>query len=100
MVHKNYETLKALTKFPCIVAGKHGVMSVSEPAYREMFNKGSDKEMKVISISGEQLQTGSDHAIIGYLIEFDYDGSPMKCTCTSTWLKEKQQLALCYAYRK
>lgn len=37
MNSQDYETVKNLTKFPCLVAGKRGVMSVDEPAYRKMF---------------------------------------------------------------
>lgn len=88
MVQKDYETLRSLTKFPCIVAGKHGVMSVDEPAYKNMFDKGSNREITINSISGEKVQIGSDHALIGYLIELNYGGIAMKCACTSTWLKE------------
>jgi len=43
--------------------------------------------MSVKSISGEQVQAAEDHAMIGYLIELDYDGKLMKCACTSTWVK-------------
>lgn len=88
MSNHDYETVKSLTKFPCIVAGKNGVMSVDEPNFKKMFEQGSSKTIKVKDISGEQIQVGSDHAIIGYLIELDYDGKAMKCACTSTWLKE------------
>lgn len=88
MADKDYETVKNLTKFPCIVAGKQGVMSVDEPSYKKMFDQGSGKTIKVNGISGEQVQSGADHAMIAYLIELDYDGKVMKCACTSTWVKE------------
>lgn len=88
MTSQDYETVKNLTRFPCIVAGKQGVMSVDEPSFKKMFEQGAGKKMKVRSISEEQIQTGEDHALLGYLIELDYDGNPMKCACTSTWLKE------------
>lgn len=88
MSEKDYETVKDLTKFPCIVAGKKGVMSVDEPAFKKMFEQGSGRKMQVKNISDEQVQTGEDHAMIAYLIELDYDGNPMTCACTSTWINE------------
>lgn len=88
MFNKDYETVRKLTKFPCIVAGKQGVMSVDEPGFKKMFEQGGGTKMKVKSVSDEQVQTGADHAMIGYLIELDYDGKVMKCACTSTWIKE------------
>ena len=91
MSQHDYETVKSLTKFPCIVAGKNGVMSVDEPAFKKMFDQGAGKTMKVNSISEEQVQAGQDHAVIAYLIESDYDGNVMKCACTSTWVKENGQ---------
>ena len=88
MTSHDYETVKSLTKFPCIVAGKQGVMSVDETAYKKMFDQGSGKKMKVKAISDEQVETAEDHALIAYLIELDYDGTAMKCACTSTWIKQ------------
>lgn len=88
MSDHDYELVKSLTKFPCIVAGKRGVMSVDEPAYKKMFEQGKDKKMKVTSISDEQVEMGNDHALIGYLIVLNYEGADMKCACTSTWVKE------------
>ncbi len=91
MIGHDYETVRDLTKFPCIVAGKQGVMSVDEPAYKNMFEQGGGKRMKVNSISDEQVETGEDHALIAYLIELDYDGKAMKCACTSTWIKDDEK---------
>jgi len=88
MAGKDYETVRNLTKFPCIVAGRQGVMSVDEPSFKKMFEQGSGRNMKVKSITDEQVQTGGDHAMLAYLIELDYDGSSMKCACTSTWIKD------------
>lgn len=88
MTSHDYEVVKNLTKFPCIVAGKQGVRSVDEPSYKKMFDQGAGKTMKVKDISGELVQTGEDHAMIAYLIELDYDGKAMQCSCTSTWVKE------------
>lgn len=91
MAASDYETVRNLTKFPCIVAGKHGVMSVDEPGYKKMFEQGGGREMAVKSISEEQVAAGADHALIAYVIELDYNGKSMKCACTSTWLKEGGQ---------
>lgn len=91
MASHDYETVKNLTKFPCIVAGKRGIMLVDEPAYKKMFEQGGGKTMKVNGISDEQIQMGRDHGMIGYLIGLDYDGKLMKCACTSTWVKENGQ---------
>lgn len=87
MANKDFETVKSLTKFPCIVAGRNGVMSVDASAYEKMFNS-NNRSMEVKSISDEQVQTGEDHAMLAYLIELSYDGVSMKCACTSTWIKE------------
>jgi len=91
MTSQDYKIVKDLTKFPCIVAGKQGVMTVDEPAYKKMFEQGSGKKIKVKSISNEQIETGEDHALIAYLIELDDDGKAMKCACTSTWIKENEK---------
>jgi ketosteroid isomerase-like protein len=91
MADHDYETVKNLTKFPCIVAGKQGVMSVGEPAYKEMFEQGRERKIKVKGLSDEQIEVGNDHALIAYLIELEYNGKSMKCACTSTWLKEGGQ---------
>lgn len=91
MNSQDYETVRDLTKFPCIVAGKRGVMSVDEPTYKKMFKQGAGKKISVKSISDEQVETAEDHALIAYLIELDYDGKAMKCACTSTWVKEGRQ---------
>ena len=47
MTGKDYETVKNLTKFPCIVAGRQGVMSVDEPGFKKMFEQGRNKTMTV-----------------------------------------------------
>lgn len=91
MAAHDYETVRSLTKFPCIVAGKQGVMSVDEPGYKKMFEQGRGRNIAVKSISDEQIEMGTDHALIAYVIELDYNGTTMKCACTSTWLKEGEQ---------
>ena len=88
MAEHNFEVVKGLTKFPCLVAGKSGVMSVDEPSYKKMFDQGSGRKMLVKNISNEQIEMGQDHAMIAYQIELEYDGKSMQCACTSTWIKE------------
>lgn len=91
MANHDFETVKDLTKFPCITAGRQGVASFDEAAYKKMFDMGEGRKMQVKGLSNEQVETGEDHALIAYLIELDYDGQSMMCACTSTWLKEKEK---------
>jgi len=88
MAAHDFETVKSLTKFPCIVAGKQGIMNVDEPAYKQMFEQGSGRNIKINGLSSQQIQAGQDHAMIAYIIDMDFDGKAMKCACTSTWVKE------------
>jgi len=91
MENHDYETVKNLTRFPCIVAGKNGVQSVDEPSFKKMFDSGSGANYKGLNITGAETQTINDNtAVIAYLIEIGKeDGNePMHCACTSTWLKE------------
>ena len=39
-------SVKSLTRFPCIVAGKNGVRSVDEATFEKMFKSGRDKKLK------------------------------------------------------
>lgn len=88
MAAQDFQTVKSLTKFPCITAGKQGVMSMDEPTYKRMFEGGAGKQMAVKNISNVQIQNGTDHAMIAYLIELEFDGQAMTCACSSTWVKE------------
>jgi len=93
METRDFNTVKTLTHFPCIVAGKDGIRSVDEPSFKKMFDSGEGRQLKVLNISDAESEIiGEDNAIIGYLIELEYgvDGqkSSGKCACTSTWVKE------------
>lgn len=92
MSNRDYETVKSLTHFPCIIAGQNGVQSVDESSFKSMFDSGKDKQLKVLNISHEQIQVMDNSAVIAYVIELQYtaDGkqSSDKCACTSTWVKE------------
>ena len=93
METRDFNTVKTLTHFPCIVAGKDGIRSVDEPSFKKMFDSGEGRQLKVLNISDAESEIiGKDNAIIGYIIELEYgvDGqkSSGKCACTSTWVKE------------
>lgn len=89
MESQDFETLKSLTRFPCIVAGKSGIRSVDQASFQKMFEAGKDKQTRVIKVSDAKVQTiNEDTAIIAYLIDLEYAGQSMSCACTSTWVKE------------
>lgn len=92
MENHNYETVKNLTRFPCIIAGKTGVQSVDEDSFKKMFESGEGAKIKVVNISNIETQSiGENGAVIAYQIELgikDTDKPPMKCACTSTWVRE------------
>ena len=93
MERHNFETVKSLTRFPCIVVGKTGVRSVDEPTFKKMFESGQGDKIKVMDISNVEVQSASENsAVIAYIIELaimdDSRKPPMKCACTSTWVKE------------
>ncbi|KRD63560.1 protein kinase [Flavobacterium sp. Root935] len=93
MENHDYETVKQLTHFPCIIAGKNGVQSVNEDKFKKMFESGDGDKIKVLNISDIEAQLLTENtAIIAYSIELgiadDTKKSSMKCACTSTWIKE------------
>lgn len=93
MEDHDYETVKSLTHFPCIVAGKNGVKSINETEFKTMFESGANNDIKVLKISEVNAQIiDQNTAIIGYEIEFGNadkkENDSMKCVCTSTWIKE------------
>ena len=93
MENHDYETVKSLTRFPCIIAGKTGVRSVDEATFKKMFESGDGDKIKVLDIANVEAQAlGENGAIIAYIIELgiadDKQKAPVKCACTSTWIKE------------
>ena len=93
MENHDYETVKNLTQFPCIIAGKNGVQSVNEANFKKMFESGDGNKIKVLSISDVEAQLIAENtAIIAYQIELgmtdNKQKAPMKCACTSTWIKQ------------
>lgn len=94
MESRDFDTVKSLTHFPCIVAGKDGVGSVDEPTFKKMFESGKGRQLKVLDISDAEIQIIGDSAVIAYLIALEYtlEGlqSSGKCACTSTWVKDQE----------
>ena len=93
MEDHDYETVKNLTHFPCIIAGKTGLQSVDEATFKKMFESGDGDKIKVLNISDVQTQLLAENTVItAYQIELqmaeDEQNSPTKCACTSTWVKE------------
>jgi ketosteroid isomerase-like protein len=93
MENHDYEAVKKLTRFPCIIASKNGVQSVDGTNFKKMFESGNAYKIKVLNFSNVEAQSvGENGAVIAYLIELgiigDKQKEPMKCACTSTWVKE------------
>lgn len=99
MASHDYNTVKSLTHFPCIIAGQDGVRSVDEASFKKMFDSGKGKQLKVLNMGNEEVQVMNDHANIAYLIEVEYSvngkQSPAKCACASTWMKENNRWVCC-----
>ncbi|WP_337965518.1 DUF4440 domain-containing protein [uncultured Flavobacterium sp.] len=93
MENHDYDTVKNLTLFPCVIAGKNGVQSVDESNFKKMFESGDANKIKVVAISNVETKLIAENtAIIGYLIELgtgdDKQNQSMKCVCTSTWISK------------
>ena len=93
MENHDYETVKKLTHFPCIIAGKNGVHSVDEANFKKMFDSGDGDKIKVLNFSNVETQLVAENtAVVAYVIELgmtdDEQKVPVKCACTSTWIKE------------
>lgn len=103
MQDHDFNTVKSLTRFPCIIAGKQGAQCIDEPAFKKMFESGEGKKMKVIDIRDEQIQVINDSAYIAYIIESEYNIEGKKksavCACASAWVKENNNW-LCSLHTK
>lgn len=93
MEDHDFEAVRRLTRFPCIVAGKEGVRSVDEVSFRKMFDSGQNVPMKVLEISGVETQAiGENAAVIAYIIGFEHtiegEKSSGICACSSSWVRE------------
>jgi hypothetical protein len=97
MENHDYETVKKLTHFPCIVAGKNGVRTVDEANFKKMFESGEGDKIKILNFSEISSQLiGENTTVVAYTIELGiaYDKQKaMKCACTSTWIKENNNWA-------
>lgn len=92
MENHDYETVKKLTRFPCIIAGKNGVQSVDEATFKKMFESAKNK-IKVFGFSAIEAQSLSENsAVTAYQIELgmadNKEDVGTKCACTSAWVKE------------
>lgn len=92
MEEGDFEIVRSLTRFPCIVAGKNGIREVDEVSFKKMFDSGEGRKTKVLDISGDKTELINDSAVIAYLIEIEWEmqgkKTSGKCACTSTWVKE------------
>ncbi|MDQ6472457.1 nuclear transport factor 2 family protein [Flavobacterium sp. LHD-80] len=96
--NNDYEIVRNLTLFPCIVAGKNGIQSISEADFKNMFDSGQTNKIKVLKIyEVKEKLIAENTAVIGYLLDFEIvDNSQkgaIKCACTSTWIKENDKWA-------
>lgn len=96
MEHRDFDTIKRLTRFPCIVVGKNGIRQVDEVSFKKMFDSSEGMQLKVqeiFSIESEVIQGYS--AIIAYRITMEYvtkeEKTALNCACTSTWVKENDE---------
>jgi len=93
MEDRDFQTVKDLTRFPCLIAGKNGVKSVDEENFKRMFESGGQGRIKVLGFTSLEAQTISENiALIAYTIEFGMGDQhqTLKCACTSTWVKENE----------
>lgn len=99
MEGRDYEKVRSLTHFPCIIAGENGVRSVDETSFKKMFDQGESKQLKVLNIGQVEEEVMGDHANIAYIIELEYDTdgekTSNKCACASTWMKEDGKWVCC-----
>ncbi|KAF2510548.1 DUF4440 domain-containing protein [Flavobacterium foetidum] len=94
MKNHEYETVKNLTNFPCIIAGKNGIRTVDEANFKKMFESGEGDKIKVESFSDFKFQQLSEEsAVTAYVIQLldTKENKSMKCACTSAWMKQKEQ---------
>ena len=91
--NQDFDVIKKLTHFPCIVAGRKGVQALEETVFKQMMDAGNKHQLKVVKILQENIEIINETtAAIGYLIEIKNKGENEKTTqkyaCTSAWVKE------------
>jgi ketosteroid isomerase-like protein len=97
MQEQDLETAKSLTDFPCFVAGAHGVQSVDQSKFEEMFNAPTEKikKFQFDDSKAEVRQVGPDTVVIAYPVQstFGKDGSEktMQAVDTSTWVRRNNK---------
>lgn len=96
METKDFETIKRLTRFPCITVGKEGINSIDEPTFKQRFDSAGNMKLTVKDISHIESQMIHDtSAVIAYQITLAYDmegkTQTNSCACSSTWSKENDQ---------
>ena len=93
MQNHDFDTIKRLTRFPCLVAGKNGIRQVDEASFKAMFDSSENTQLKVIEISSPEVQVIHEQiGLIAYPITVEYlvggEKTIFNCVCTSTWVKE------------
>ncbi|WP_312992829.1 DUF4440 domain-containing protein [Chryseobacterium flavum] len=93
MENHDYNTVRNLTRFPCIVAGRDGIRQVDETEFQKNFESSKGMQLKVLDLYDEKYQKINEETmIIAYMIrmQFTSDGkeTPFHCACASTWVKE------------
>ena len=96
MEDRDFGTIKRLTRFPCLVAGKNGIRQVDETTFKTMFDSSEGVKLKVLEIKSEESQViQGQTAVIAYLIKMEYvtkgEKTAFNCACTSTWIKENEK---------
>lgn len=96
MEDRDFGTIKRLTRFPCLVAGKNGIRQVDETTFKTMFDSSEGVKLKVLEIKSEESQViQGQTAVIAYLIKMEYvatgEKTSFNCACTSTWIKENEE---------
>lgn len=88
------ETAMSLTDFPCLVAGPHGVRSVTKDDYKKMFESRKQDNIKSFKFDEKNAkvrQLTEDTAVVAYQVEtaFTHEGEEksMKAVDTSTWIR-------------
>lgn len=96
MEDRDFGTIKRLTRFPCLVAGKNGIRQVDETTFKTMFDSSEGVKLKVLEIKSEESQViQGQTAVVAYLIKMEYvatgEKTSFNCACTSTWIKENEE---------
>lgn len=91
---QNFDVIKKLTHFPCIVAGRKGVQALEEDVFKQMMSGGNEHQLKILEILQPSIEIINETtATIGYLVKIESKINNQNTTqnyaCTSAWVKEK-----------